>query len=54
MEPDLIERLLDMQGGIPTTYVGKLRAEAAAEIERLRAENEELRARLKAQGDDKR
>ena len=37
MEPDLIERLRDMHGGIPTTYVGKLRAEAADEIERLRA-----------------
>lgn len=57
MEPDLIERLRDMHDGIPTTYVGKLRAEAAAEIERLRAALEECADRLErcaiAMGNDR-
>lgn len=37
-EEDIVERLLEMHGGVPESYVGKLRVEAANEIKRLRAE----------------
>jgi hypothetical protein len=43
---DIVERLRDMHGGVPESYVGKLRAEAADEIERLRTERARVAAHL--------